>query len=614
MAWVEQAVRGQARIGWVIPEDADYDWTEFRRSKVEAAIAPTRLIEGEADVTLFLFPPNTSRATRRKTLEDRGFLDVRTPEANVLALGARPRDAAESGTEWRLQDAQGLGPGPVHREGSPWRLVLLVGLLVGSILSAGRHAWGAAGWMAVLAALSLALVAALQDALGGGDAVFLLMWLPALAWSHGWAVRLSPPPGPRSEESRLAACLMWLALAAGVALFLLRFGYEPEGMLDAQVMFNLRAHWILTEPSFWAPFVEPTSWPQQHLDYPPFLSFAVVGAWRVLGSDAPLGVAVVQLCLWLGSAVVAVSVVRRRSPWAAAALMGLLVASPFAARVAAWQVADGPLAAWLVVAFVAWEMADRDDRTWRGSHAFMAGVSLGVAAWTKNEGLAVALLVFVGCAGVLLRRRDESRTRFLTAAVPLGAALVGLWIFKSRVAANDLMALAGPQHISLERLGHAIPRWVAATSGPWPFRGVILAAVLMALPRRLRRAPAGAVCVWAWIQLGITGSWSWALVALAMGAVATFVGEASDLERTGIRRCAIVLLSVLVMYAGVYLMTPYDMSWQMDTSLYRVVAHVHGVAAVVLMLALSGVKPTRTNEPDREPIVLSPPVSSVESR
>jgi hypothetical protein len=588
LAWIEQAVRGQETVGWVIPDDAAYDWCEFRRSKVEAAIAPTRLVDREEDVTLFLFHRDATVAQRREVLRTGGYSEDRIPLAGGFALGARPPRATEElGAIARLHSAADPTPGALPHDGPTWRLVLLALLIVIPIASAARHAREAAGLMAVFAAVTLSLVAGVNDALGGGAVLLILLWLPLLAGAHGLAVRMTPATDADLPKCRAASWLGLLALGAGAALWIIRIGFEPEGMLDAQVMFNLRARWILTEPSFWAPFVEPSTWPQQHLDYPPLVSFAVAGAWRVLGADTPFGPALIQVCLWLGSAWFAALWVGRRSPWAGAGVLALLAASPFLARVAAWQVADGPLAALLVVAFVTWTMSGQETASWRRMNARVAGAALGAAAWTKNEGLAVALLVSAGCVLWAWRFRAEFAARVRWAAMPLASALVGLAIFKYRVPANDLMSLAGPEHISLERMGVALSRLTDALAAPWPFRGVLLAMILMAFAAPTRQILAGTVVLVSLGKVVFMRLPDWGVIALLMAVILSSRQGAGPCPRTASRRFVFGLVAVLGMFTSVYLMTPYSMSWQMDTSLNRVLAHVYAPASVALMLALS---------------------------
>jgi hypothetical protein len=224
----------------------------------------------------------------------------------------------------------------------------------------------------------------------------------------------------------LTALLASLALA--VAVFLNAISTNPYGNWDALAIWNLRAKFLAENDPFWKSAFSPLL-SHTHPDYPLLLSSYIARCWRLSGSvgDAVVPVATAALFLFatVGLLVSALAILRG---WSAGMLGGLLLLGTVTfLREAPAQYADVPLAFYYLAAMDLVATFDAESQQ-AGSIAALAGLALGFAAWTKNEGLlfsGFASIAFL--ALILLTGRPAPAKAVLLlasgAAVPLMIAL-----------------------------------------------------------------------------------------------------------------------------------------------------------------------------------------------
>ncbi len=199
------------------------------------------------------------------------------------------------------------------------------------------------------------------------------------------------PPMPRSGlRVRVAGPSRVLIPIAGVVLlisllstanYLLR---RRQGDWDAWMMYNRAARFVYLDQAHWLDSFSPRMDPLFHADYPLLLAMNVASGWQEIGRDSA-GVPMVQSALFAvacaGLLVAAVAVVRGRAQ-AALALI-LLWGIPVFVNEGARQMADVPLAFFVLATGSLLYLAGRRES--RGLLA-LAGLTAGLAAWTKNEG------------------------------------------------------------------------------------------------------------------------------------------------------------------------------------------------------------------------------------
>ena len=211
-----------------------------------------------------------------------------------------------------------------------------------------------------------------------------------------------------------------------------------------------------------------------------------------------------------------------RGPTLGVLMALVLVTSPPILREVPAQY-DVPLACYFAGALV-FALLDRP---------ILAGVSAGLAGWTKDEGL--LFLVLFLTAVVVFRRR--ATLAVIAGALPAGAiiALFKIWLSKGNASVLPASLTAAANRVAdLGRYG----------------------AVIAAFGRELH---------------GMAAGWYHPILPLIVLAVALRF----DRERSrDVAFCAAISATLLVGYLGVYILTPNDLEWQLQTSLGRLLAQL----------------------------------------
>jgi hypothetical protein len=384
--------------------------------------------------------------------------------------------------------------------------------------------------------------------------------LPALALAAFVATRRAQPDAgssiavgdagiPARDRSRrmwlpglaLVACATALVFAAKLAAL------QPDGEWDAWAIWNFKARWLALGGTPWSEILTNPVLATSHPDYPLLLPLSIARLWRMTGG-VPMVVAqtfAVGTGTLVGVLLVGAVWCLRGPTAAAVAGAGLLVLPGFV-RASASQLADVPLAACYLATLVALALGARGER---GRWFALAGLSAGAAMWTKNEGV-----LFFGCVLVALliaaagcgRQRRETRHRvaaFVAGAAPFAAAVL---VLKFIAIDNDLVAgqsvAATWQRVTtLARYGQIVCHATTLlTTMPDPI-GVILFA-------------------------GYLG----------------FRGRAADM------RPALPIVGALALtacgYFAMYVVTPNELSWHLDTSADRLLIQLWPSALFAALL------------------------------
>jgi hypothetical protein len=344
---------------------------------------------------------------------------------------------------------------------------------------------------------------------------------------------------PSSISRRERIGLGTLALVLGIASTVLLVDWidaHPHGRWDAWAIWNLRAKFLAAPPDAWRDGFDPlVAWSQR--DYPLLLSLAVARGWVICGEPTvavPIALAVAT-ALTVGSSLLALR-------GTAVAAMGLsLLVVPQLVLLGAAQMADVPLAFFAVLAASVLAAPAAGN-----AELVIAGAAAASAAWTKNEGMLVA--VALPAAYLVIRSRRESAAVARQAAMRLGAGMVlvlaVLALFEALLApASDLVAGVAS--------GRTIAGWLDA------------ARIRLVTDRMARAAVA-----WGGWPLG-SPVWLLALLVLApRGARST-----QPLEPAVLAAGALLVIQLATFFA-VYVMTPYPVAWHIDTSWPRLIAQM----------------------------------------
>ena len=329
------------------------------------------------------------------------------------------------------------------------------------------------------------------------------------------------PPTPRA----LRVLLVLASTAAAIAM-VHTFRAFPHGAWDAVDLWNLRAVGFLRGG------LDATLATARHADYPLLLPLVIAHAWAWTGQQEIVAMAVAVAFAACSVGILRFATARLGGARASAIVTIVLLASPLWAFQAASQRADVPLSCFVLgtAAALALHGRRREPRL-----LVLAGVQLGCALWTKNEGSLFAVAV----TGAWLVTVDRSERRSAW-RIALGAAPFALALLHHKLtcgATTDLVA--GQGALTWERLGDA-DRWLA-TAAAFARKGVFYAVVPGALFAILAREPGG--------------------------------GSPS--------RAGFVWVTLALVLAGdfaVYVLTPRDLAWHLASSLDRVLLQIWPLA------------------------------------
>ncbi|HKX00629.1 MAG TPA: hypothetical protein VJN43_23010 [Bryobacteraceae bacterium] len=340
----------------------------------------------------------------------------------------------------------------------------------------------------------------------------------------------------------LPAFLVTLALA--VSLFVATSTASPYGEWDAWSIWNLRAEFLAQPDTSWrnafSPLLNrPAGGGATHPDYPLLLSAYVGRCWNLTNSSGhpatPIAVAALFFFATVALAMSALAILRS---WSAAMIGGMVLLGTAGFLLdGPWQYADIPLGFYYLAALGLFFLADAAPQN-HGKVLVLAGLVMGLAAWTKNEGLVFALVSFVALIGYLWTARRSALLRsagqlFAGAAVPLIIALY----FKF---------------------------FLAPPTGT--YAGMTPAAAVHRLAEFSRYAEIGKAFWKEVLALG-TGI---AHPAVALAVLGAALGVAPDRRRAPVVITSIAIwIAVLIAYLATYAVTPLDLTWHLSTSMGR---------------------------------------------
>ena len=440
---------------------------------------------------------------------------------------------------WLVVSAAGPGPGPT-RAASAMRGALAAGLGLGLCSAAlvvaidVRHPSRTA---ALLADLTLVVLA-------------LLMW--ARRPTHALTADGVPAARCGWIDRTLAVGILLAALMA-VAMTTLRTIAYPHGDWDAWAIWNMKARFMARGGGAWRAGL---AYPVPHPDYPLLVPGAVAREWIYLKQEARLAPAIIASVFTAATVVLASSCVflrRGRRLGLLAAI--LLLGTPYLIAYGTSQCADVPVGFFLLAALALLTISDHSDQIPRRGTLLLAGLALGLGAWTKDEGI-----LYLVCV-VLAHGLVAASQRGLRVAMVEAASLV--------TGASPLLAILAHHR--------------ATVPASWLFSHQSADAFTT------RALDAGRYRKIGWYVLHIVpdlGGWSISVLVLLVLCALAWGLHIEPEDRVTAKRTALVLGFALLGLFGVYLASPSDLDWQLPTSLPRLLIQLWPSAVVLFALVV----------------------------
>jgi 4-amino-4-deoxy-L-arabinose transferase-like glycosyltransferase len=319
---------------------------------------------------------------------------------------------------------------------------------------------------------------------------------------------------------------------------------DPHGQFDAYAIWNLRARFLYRGGQYWKNFIYMT---ETHTDYPLLLPASIARSWEFIGRETQLIPSAIALLFTFATIGIVFASISRFRGERQGLLAGLiLLGTPFLIVHGASQYADVPLSFFFVATLALLFLHAESPAHMR--FLILAGMAAAFSAWTKNEGILFLVLLFLLHFVVTTLAKGRKRWSSEVIALLLGAAPVSVVIFIYRMclgSSNDIIAAQGPGFtirmlldISRYRLVMSHFEWELLRFGGWS------ATFGMVMPLLL---------FFYFLLLG------------------TNVNK-KDVAATSIA----VLLPTFMMigYFFVYILSPHDLAWHLDTSLNRLLLQV----------------------------------------
>lgn len=334
----------------------------------------------------------------------------------------------------------------------------------------------------------------------------------------------------------LALCVVALILLVVLGLSHI-WSRDLYGAWDAFMIYNRTARFIFRGGTDWVQAFSPQTWWSFHADYPLLVPLNVAQAWELAGNDTQTAPKVLSALFMLACAGIFVAgLARLKSTWQAAVGLIILLNTQNFIRGGLAQTADMPLAFYMLCTVVLFFLYSSSPEP---AFLVLAGLTTGLAAWTKNEGELFAATATAGFLIGFVRPGKWSRLGWFLAG--LAAPLVAVLTFKLFLAPpNDLLGVS--------------PWSLFQQVAEWPRHLAILQAVYAQLKSG-----------------GIILSVVYILIAYAL-----VFGIAPQLR---LQSAFVAVLTMAVLqalgYYIIYLITPHPIQWQLDSSLPRILYQLY---------------------------------------
>ncbi len=375
----------------------------------------------------------------------------------------------------------------------------------------------------------------------------LTVWLErrrAGAWHLAW----SPIRLPRTQTVMMACSgLVFLVSLGSTASYILR---RRQGDWDAWMMFNRAARFVYRDQVNWLQSFSRQMDPIFHADYPLYLAMNIASSWDTLGSETP-HVPMVQSALFaVACAGLFVSALAHTKSIGQAALgLILLWGTPAVVNEGARELADLPLAYFFLATAVLIYLYVLQRKP---GLLVLAGIATGLGAWMKNEGS--VFVIAAGLALVIAFWRQKPWRALLWYGVGLIVPMAIVLYFKLFLAPPSDVLSNGPAHSFAQALD---------------------------ISRHLE--------ILRYFSAQLLGFGGWSLLGLSVGVFVVLLvylalaRQPQPQENHPMVVATVVLLVVQMLgYYAVYVITPYDLTWHLTTSVERVFLQLFPLTAFAI--------------------------------
>lgn len=360
---------------------------------------------------------------------------------------------------------------------------------------------------------------------------------------------------PNFKLRRLLLAIFIMTLVSSTIAFIFISLKQPHGEWDAWAVYNMKARFLFRAGNHWRElFSQPMEWAGP--DYP-LLVPATIAAWWTLMARETTAIQAVVAGLFtfaaIGIVTCAVAVLRTKSQ---GLLSGLIVAcTPFFISHGANQYSDIPIGFFFLTTLV---LLHFHDRFMDGGEGFLilAGLTTGLTAWTKNEGLLFLIAVLTSRLAVAIKTKELRayfrQIRFF--AIGLMPILFVVFYFKITLAARSGL-LFGSEGPSLTQKLLDFARYFT----------IVDTVVAHALS---------------------FGSWAVSITPVLVFYLLLVGVRMEERDRASVAGSALALAIMLVGYSAVYVFSPRDVYWHIMASIDRLYSQLWPSLVFVFFLAV----------------------------
>ncbi len=360
--------------------------------------------------------------------------------------------------------------------------------------------------------------------------------------------------------------LFKLELAAFLILAVVFFHYwdyfwgqvtwNAFGGWDARYFWKLKARFFFRDPAQWQGMFSAIPGDWSHPDYPLMLPGAIASIWLFMGKETLLAPILISLLFSLSLAGLIFWYLASYVSKASACL-----ASSFLMTVYMWRFwsttlyADIPLTFFITAAGICFVLYVRSFFK-TTALLFACGVFAGLSLWTKDEGLFFCVWLFLLLIKVLFKK-ESSRRLVYSCGIFLSALAVPLF---ATFIVKSFLGTTGGQYLGS---GRSASDFLALIFGN-PAKTQLIAAVFGVFAVNFKQ----------WNGLWLI----FALAALAGGKQAYQNGR------------WVFFALTLMLWAGYFVIlhvTPYDLRFQIETALLRIMSHAMGLGLLFLSEAFA---------------------------
>jgi hypothetical protein len=330
--------------------------------------------------------------------------------------------------------------------------------------------------------------------------------------------------------SFLWAGLVSIAILICLVSFSIQSAAIPHGFYDAWDFWNLGARFIYLSHNNWLWAIPANAW--DHTDYPLLVALNVADGWSILGSNTtriPVAFSLFFMLSLIGLLFSSLSISKESDQ---GALVAIIISSlPVLVNLGSFQYADIELAYFFLATavFLYLYTIEADIKM-----LFLAGLFAGFSAWTKNEGNMFVVITLLICI-LLSFKEKKNLLKYFFFGLAFPAVIIIL--FKQITPESDLFV---DKAKSFQQI-FDISRYQL-------------------------------ILVQMWEKITSFGSWQISFF-LILILYALLVWKSNEIKgKLWIPFC--LFSFQFAGYFMIYLITPRDLYWHLDTSLERLIFHI----------------------------------------